>query len=340
MEAELKIWLDFSSNEYGREATREDLADLFAAIRSLMGDARVQHVSQYGFISVANGTLADVEAIKKLSSQLRIPISCGLEERLTRAELRQVRFARLTIEGDYVDNDADGNPLNRFPRLLCPVCNMPDESKLPDPYYVRAKQMRRRRQDGVPGVALQTNREVFWCNCGVFVASERVKRILEVLDQPFTYASVAAADGMELPCPCWAIRPVQTWGRRRCLASIDPCPACVRPRRCWHDRESGAEALFANRLIMEDEAFPQADLVRSESWFGDRTKRPEESCDFSREVFVSGRLCEVLLRAKVRGLMTPDEVVAFGDSIPTGEPDDAKSWVNAKLKLLKGEALA
>jgi len=83
---------------------------------------------------------------------------------------------------------------------------------------------------------------------------------------------------------------------------------------------------------------PQADLVRSESGGGGRAERPDGSCDFLRDVFASGRLYEVLLRAKVRGLMTPEDVVA-SRLYSMADSGLARSWVNAKIRLLEAEAL-
>lgn len=84
---------------------------------------------------------------------------------------------------------------------------------------------------------------------------------------------------------------------------------------------------------------PGLDLVCSETWFGDRTKRPCESADFIRDVFVSGRLYDLLLRAKIRGLGLPEQFVALEDRVPMVEFQGAGTWVSEKLKLLEAEGL-
>jgi len=337
MDAELRIFLDFSSKEYERETRREDLAELLSALKQILGDNHALPAD--GYISIPDCSTGDLALVRKTAGELQISISCGVEENLAKSELHRIRFARFTIQGDSIDNDSDGTPLNRYPSLLCLERKMPDESKLPTTFYVSAKQMLRRRQDGVPGVALPTKREVFGCSGGVFVAADRVKRILEVLEQPVICAPVAATPLAELPAPCWAIEPSQTWGRRKHLILSDSCPACGSPRRCHRDMDVDAEPLWPNRLIMQEEAIPDADFLCSETWFGDRTKRPSESFDFHREIFASGRLYDVLLRAKIRGLLPPEEFVAFEDGISMMEGKAARAWVKAKFELLKSENL-
>ena len=90
---------------------------------------------------------------------------------------------------------------------------------------------------------------------------------------------------------------------------------------------------------MDEERLPEPDLICSETWFGDRTRRPSESADFSRDIYVSGQLYDLLLKAKVRGLMPPESVVAFRDLIPMVQPAAAQAWLSEKLKLLKEAAL-
>jgi hypothetical protein len=339
VEAELKIFLDYSSKEYERETTREDEADFFSALQHVLGNDRVQQNESYHYISIPSFSTGILELVKKTARELRISISCGVEERLIKSELQRVRFARFTIQGDSIDHDSDGNPLNHFPSLLCRECNMPDESKLPGTFYVSAKKMLRRRQDGVPNVTLPTKREVFGCSCGVFVAVDRVKRILEVLEQPVICAPVAATPAAELTVPCWAIRPAHAWGRGKYLILSDPCPACRQPRRCHLDMEAEPEKLWPNRLILQGETIPDTDFVCCQTWFGDRTRRPSESFDFHRDVLVSGRLYALLLRAKVRGLMTPEEFVSFENTIPMTADKTTRAWVRLNLELLKSEGL-
>ena len=260
MDSELKIWLDYSPKGGEPEPTNEDLDDLFSALRQVIPGDRLQ-LSQYRFISIPNCSPAELASAQSVARSLRIAVGCKLEERFSRPELRQLQFAPLTVEGDSVDSDADWNPLNRFPSLLCPACRMPDESRLPDPYYVSATQLRRRGQDGVPGLRLQHNREVFSCSCGVFVASDRLKRILDALERPLACAVVAAVPASEAPPALWALRPTQTWGRRQNAVSSLPCPQCGQARRCHVDPDAGPEAFYANRFVVEELPTPQLDLM-------------------------------------------------------------------------------
>ena len=309
------------------------------ALQQVMGSSRVQQNESCHYLSIPGFSKGDLALARKTARELRISISCGVEERLTKSELQQVRFARFAIQGDSIDHDSDWSPLNRFPSLLCRDCSMPDENRLPGIFYVSARQMLRRRQDGVPDVPLPTKREVFGCSCGIFVAVHRVKRILEVLNQPVICAAVAAIPPAELPVPCWAIRPAHSWGRRKYLILSDPCPACGQPRRCHMDMEAEPERLWPNRLFVHEETIPDADFVCCESWFGDRTRHPSESFGIHRDLFVSGRLYDLLLRAKVRGLITPGEFVSFEDDIPMTGDKTAGAWVKSNLELLKSESL-
>ena len=336
MRRELKLWLDYSSPE--QKPKSGDLTRLCSALRAIVSADRLEE-TQYACIAIQDSVPAEIASIKEVAASLAIPISCKFVERFSRRELPQLRLVRLTLEGDSVDNDVDGNPLNRFPSLLCGSCRMPDESRLPDPFYVSGTQMLRRTQDGVHGLQLKRDREAFTCAGGIVVVSGRLRRILDMLEQPLLCASVVGTPRKEVARGFHALRPAHNWGRRKNAVSSVQCADCGRPRRCNVGPDLAPEALYANRLVMDEERLPEPDLICSETWFGDRTRRPSESADFSRDIYVSGQLYDLLLKAKVRGLMPPESVVAFRDLIPMVQPAAAQAWLSEKLKLLKEAAL-
>ena len=318
MKTEIRVWVNCCSlGDYQRKPRYEDELALLTSFQKVIGNDRVQ-LQENICILISDFSMDDLAIVERIAEELRIPIICKADYSIAKSELWKICYASLAVEGDYLDEDPDGNPLNRFPVSLCPACNMPDENHLPEPFYVSAKQMLRRKQDGVPDEMLAAKRDIFHCMCGVLAVSERVKRILEVLGQPFISARVAATQSQSLPFSCWAIRPTRMWGHRAHLEIMKQCPLCRRPLKSHADMTND---FWRNRIILKKTEMPDTDFVLDETWFGDRTKR---SAGFIRDVFVSGKLYDVLLRAKIRGLLRPQEFIAFDNVIPMTEDQAAR----------------
>ncbi len=335
MRSELKIWIDVLSTDSAKYASPEYKTILFSSIKQLLGKDKIS-LSKHTYISVINPSTSELKAVKKLSEDIGIPIICIIEETVSKNEFRRLEFVPVTIEGDFVDVDSDGMPLNTYPDLACTECKMPVETKLPAPFLVSSKQILRRKMDGVPHERLKPKREVFWSRCGVLVVSERVKEILWCLGQDFISVSIKATAGSRLPFSYWAIRPRKSWGCMKYIIQRNFCPSCRQPREYRIDTDSEIRKLWSSRLIMKRQKRPKAELVCSETWFGDRAESP---FSFIRPVFASGRLYEVLLHSDIKGLMRPDKFVAIGDDVRMIEDNETRKWIDTKIKLLNSEGL-
>ena len=108
MKRELNIWLD-------HDTTSEALDILYSVLKSVFKGERTRLVAEHRHVSISKVTENDLELVKKISSEMMIPVICRIEEKIGKKELKKIGFFNLCIEGDCVDMDSDWNVLNSFP---------------------------------------------------------------------------------------------------------------------------------------------------------------------------------------------------------------------------------
>jgi len=266
-------------------------------------------------------TPEEFEAIQNASRNAGIGQQCVVEYNFSPSEYKSARFVRLGVEGEPVDEDSDGVPLNTYPESVCPTCLMPNEHALPSPYHVSSRLLDSQEDYWGEG-PLALDREIYAGLCGVVIVNTRVNKILErVADR--SCASVPVTCRGAVKSELRAVRPLVNWGVQSGRNVSRQCPMCDRPTkvRLRHDHD---DCSAAARYSVESQEIPDSEIVCAEGWFGDREALPY---GFVRDVFISGRMYTLLMEMGVRGLCPPSEVVWVGDEVPMIALKEASDWV-------------
>src|SRR6266568_321708 len=89
-----------------------------------------------------------------------------IEEKCSDSELVKARFIPLLVEGDYIDDDNIGNPLNHYRNNDCQTCLLAKDDIIPTPYVVSGTRMRK-------------SQDLYLAHNGIRIASERCMLILQ-----------------------------------------------------------------------------------------------------------------------------------------------------------------
>lgn len=302
----------------------------YSAILQCLGD---RAVLGDGCVEIPEALEEDSAVIQEASKQAGVQYDCVVEYEFSPSEYERALLVRLAIEGEGVDRNTDGRPLNRYPKLLCRSCLMPDEQALPDPYHVLRPALLGDEDNYWGEGRLSSNREIFSGECGVFVASSRVRNVLQsILGEALI--SVPARFGAENdtgPVEYWALRPAINWGHREGREELAVCEVCGRSREA-RLTSGGKDGVGEGRLLITAHEVPEAEIACAEAWFGDRKETP---FGFGRDIFVSGRLYSLLLKIGVRGLCPPSEPVWLNGQVPMRDQKESSHWVKAYLKNLE-----
>src|SRR2546423_1278617 len=97
------------------------------------------------FVEIQHVTRAMVERIEQLLTSRAVRYDLVIEEKCTDAELADAKYVPLLIDGDFIDADEDGNPLNTFTAVKCRTCLIPAEDSTPTPYTFLQEHIKRRQ---------------------------------------------------------------------------------------------------------------------------------------------------------------------------------------------------
>ena len=266
----LRVFADAKAddaNEYIRLRGRlfRALTREFAS-RAAKGDA---------YVEIRNAAKDDVHALDRVSAETGVGYQLVVESHFTRSELLRSRLVDLAIEGEFIDGDRDGNPLNEYPRLLCSACSMPDEGELPVPYLISRGSHAGARWDHPYEGPFSFGREIWYAECGVFVVRDRVRSILQrVIGDEIVCVPAEFIPGPGSPpdAAFWAIRARQTWGVKTRRVAIETCPRCGRPTvaRLREERDPFRKSA----IHLKDEQAVSSEILTAEGWFGDRNNSP------------------------------------------------------------------
>lgn len=286
-----------------------------------------------GWLELSITSIDYTQSLEEISSKVGIRYECVLEEKFTKNELVSAKFIRLEIEGEPIDIDSDGISLNSIKKTTCESCLMPNDTALPNPYYINTSDVINKEKNYWGEGPLTPDRDVFSGGNGVIIVTTRLKDIFEnILGDELLIVSAKPFEDSEFRFKkLWAIRPKINWGIEKGRIEYGTCKSCGNAIEARFEN-SGDIPFSHSRILIIPTVFPNAEIVCAEGWYGDRIKQPFY---LSRDLFVSGRLYELLLLLKIRGLCKPSKLVSIDNNIPINNEKESKIWVKKQLEHLK-----
>ena len=219
-----------------------------------------------------------------------------IEEQCTDLELFSAEYVPFLIEGDFIDSNQDGEPLDHFSPGKCQACFLPPEETVPEPLSVSEVNSRRIQ-------------DIYWAHNGVIVVSEKFMSAVGAhMDDQVRTGQVIfkqSSRPRRLKDRYFWLRPRFSLGREIQSEVKKVCETCgtqLEVRKV----ERGDKFRDA-RIILEHFGDRKLNIALSGNWYGQRTR--EKPMSQIREIYISGGMYFFLTNQKLKGLVRPSNVV-------------------------------
>lgn len=303
----------------------------FAALQKKFGDEMTKIGD--GWIELSPSSLDHIQSVTEISLKVGMNYKYVVEEKFNKNERISAKFVRIEIEGEPVDLNSDGLPINSYKEFYCESCLMPNENEIPNPYFINASEVTNIGKNYWGEGLLTPNRDIFSGDNGVIIVTTKLKDILKTTlgNELFIVPANTYIDSEVELKGLWAIRPKINWGIEKGRIEYGNCKVCGEAIEARFE-DSESIQISQNRISLKKTFFPNAEIVYAEGWYGDRKKHPFA---IHRDIFVSGRLYELLLLLKIRGLCKPSKLVSIDNNIPMNNEKESKIWVKKQLEHLE-----
>lgn len=214
-------------------------------------------------------------------------------------EIAAARYVPFLIEGEELDHDACGEPFNKYKIIHCGTCGRPDFKKVPHPYLIDTKYMKKRQKfHHVSGDLAIFSNEAFnklkddigdWVDTGAVSVTEKGKVINET---NFIW-----------------VRPKCKIGSFTNAIVKQKCKTCKHPIEI---REVRSEDSFEmNKHVVESFLDVTAPIVLAGNWYGEVT--PGGHCQQFTYMFISGQLHEKIKKMKLKGFCEAKYIIHAAD---------------------------
>ena len=258
------------------------------------------------FWECSNITDNMVDELLSFLNQHQIKYDLYLVEKVTDKDIYNSRFVEFLVEGDYIDEDNDGIPLNNYDSLICSSCNLYDDKIIPNPYLISTK-------------SIKKNQDVYHCNNGILVISERLKNFLqENTEDEVLFGEIKIQGSIlkksKLKGTYYWMRPKYLTGYEIGSSIKEVCDVCNHPieiRSGLIDKvcKNYCGTITFQKATLEISKFPdnECNIALSGTWYGRRTL--ERPMSIIRSQFISGTLFKKLEAFNVKGLVKPTKII-------------------------------
>jgi hypothetical protein len=296
----IQLGIRYEESNWRLDTFRQDRRNYFLKLIEKYKHFNGHYLDGYEIVEFPNGTLELEQLLREECESKEITYDIGAGITYSPREIRNARFVPLLTECGPLDSDKAGIPLNRYETIVCGACGRCDESKVPNPYRISKK-------------ILKKPPDIFKASNGIIVLSERAFDLLwDDIKQWVKAGEVVIWDkGQVLGCPVkykW-VRPTNKVGDFMDAKVLQRCNKCDKPKEI---REVRSEDIFEmNKEIVESFKKVSAPIALAGNWFGEI--EPGRACSNLWEVFISGALHEKIRKLKLKGFVKADCVIHAAD---------------------------